>query len=124
MNFEDIVANPNPLYINNNILKLPDFIRLQNCLFVRENLNNSLPDCFDDYYFKLNYLYFNIQTRNSSLGWLFSPSRNTTRYGLNSITQKSINIWNSITKSTKIDLSSISRHKIKSLLTQYFIDQY
>ena len=75
INFEDIRANPNPLYINNNILKLPDIIRLQNCLFVHDYLNNSLPGCFDDYYLKLNYLYFNIQTRNSSLGGLFSPSK-------------------------------------------------
>ena len=124
MNFKDFHANPNPLYTNNTILKLPDFIRLQNCLFVHDYLNNSLPACFEDYYFKLNYLYFNVQTRNSNLVCLFSHSKNTTRYGLNSITQKSINSWNSITKHMKTDLSSISRYKLKNLLTQYFINQY
>ena len=107
INFEDFHVNPNPLYKNNKILKIQDYIRLQNCLFVHDFLNNSLPACFDDHYFKLNHLYFNIQTRNSILGCLFSPSKNTTAYGLNSITQKSINSWNFITNNVKIDLSFI-----------------
>ena len=117
INFEDFHANPNPLYINNKILKLQDFIRLQNCLFIHDYLNNVLPSCFDDYYFKLNYLYFNVQTRNLNLGCLFSPSKNTTKYGLNSINQKSINNWNFITKDIKIDLLSFSHYKLKRLLS-------
>ena len=124
INFEDFNANPNPLYARSNILKLQDFIRLQNCLFVRNYLNNALPACFDDFYFKLNYLYFNVQTRNSNLGCLFSPGKNTTKYGLNSMTQKSINCWNSITKNTKTDLSNISRYKLKTFLSKHFINQY
>ena len=34
INFEDYHANPNPLFINNGILKLQYFIWLENCLFV------------------------------------------------------------------------------------------
>ena len=124
INFKDYRANSNPLYINQGILKLQDFIRLQNCLFVHDYLNNALPSCFDDYYFKLNYLYFNVQTRNSNLGCLFSPSKNTTKYGLHSITQKSINSWNAITKDIKTDLSNMSRYKLKTVLTEYFIRHY
>ena len=62
INFEEFHADPNPLYTANKILKLPDLIRLHNCLFVHDYLNNSLPDCFQGYYFKLNYLYFNVQS--------------------------------------------------------------
>ena len=122
--FEDFHASANPLYVEQGILKLNDFVRLQNCLFVHDYLNDSLPTCFDNYYFKLNYLYFNVQTRNSNLGCLFSPSKNTTKYGLESITQKSISSWNSITKNLKTDMSNIPRHKLKTLLTEYFIKQY
>ena len=124
INFEDWHADSNPLYIDNKILKLQDFVRLQNCLFIHDYLNNSLPKCFDDYYFKLNSIYINLQTRNSNLGCLFSFSKNTTQYGLNSITQKSINTWNSISKDLNTDLSGITRHKLKTILTQRFIDQY
>ena len=127
INFEEWHANSNPLYIDNidsRILKLQDFVRLQNCLFTHDHLNNSLPTCFDDYYFKLNDIYINLQTRNSNLCCLFSLSKNTTKYGLNSITQKSINTCNSITKDLNTDLSDIARHKLKTLLTQHFIGQY
>ena len=124
INFKDFRADPSPLYIQQNVVKLHDYIRLQNCLFVHSYLNDSLPDCFDDYYFKLNSLYFNVQTRNSNLGCLFKPSIRTSRYGLCSLTQKSINCWNSITKSLKKDLSNMSHHTLKKMLTEYFIGNY
>ena len=116
VNFKDFNDNANPLYTKNNILKLQDLIRLQNCLFVHDYLNGSLPACFKDYYFKLDYLYFNVQTRNANLGCLFSPGKNTTKYGLNSITQKSINSWNYITKSTKTKLWS---HETPLITTEH-----
>ena len=87
INFEDFHANPNPLYINNGILKLQGFIRLQNCLFVHDFLHNSQPGCFDDHYFKLNYLHFTTCKPEMQI----------------SITQKSINGWNSITKCLEKD---------------------
>ena len=62
------------------LLSMQDVIRVQNCLFVHDYLNNCLPACFEDYYFKLNYLYVNVQIKNSNLGCLFSPSKNTTKY--------------------------------------------
>ena len=70
INFKNFHADSNPLYIHQKILKFQDFIRLQNCLFVHDFLNNSLPKC---------YIYFNVQTRNSNLGCLVSPSKNTTK---------------------------------------------
>ena len=124
INFEGFRADSNPLYVNNGILKLNDYIKMQNCLFVYDYLNNMLPKIFEDYYFKLNYLYFNIQTRNAKLCCLFSPSKNTTKYGLNSITQQSIYTWNSITKNLGKDLSSFSRYQLKDLLIQHYMSKY
>ena len=124
INFQDFRTNANQSYSSNKILKLQDHIKVQNCLFIYDYLNNLLPECFEDYYFKLNYLYFNVQTRNSNLGCLFSPSKNTTRYGLNSITQKSIYSWNYLTKQLKTDLSSLSRYKLKLMLIQHFLNLY
>ena len=124
INFTDFHSNVNPLYFKDNIIKLRDFIKLQNCLFVHDYLNDSLPQCFKDYYFKLNYIYFNVQTRSSNLGCLFATCKNTTTYGLNSITHKSIRTWNAISNEMKTDLSVLPRYKVKSLLTKYFIDKY
>ena len=124
INFKDFRAHTNPLFKDNEILKLQDFIKLQNCLFVYDYLNTALPECFEDYFFRLNSMYFNVQTRNSNLGCLFSPSKKTTKYGLQSITQKSIYSWNYLTKHLKTDLTNMSRYKLKSILTKHFLNQY
>ena len=112
-----------PLYVSNYVLKLTDFIKLQNCLLTHQFLNNQLPDCFNDYYFKLHTLY-QTETRNSKLGCLFQPSRRTTNYGLNSISHKSIISWNEITKQMKTDLSSLSFHELKNIITISLISKY
>ena len=124
INFREFNANPNPLYKNDNILKIQDFVKLQNCLLIHDYLTNSLPNCFDNYFHKLDYMYLDVQTRNSNLGCIFSPIRNTIRYGINSITQKSISVWNSVTKTIKTDLSTTSRNKLKKIVTKYFLNQY
>ena len=124
INFANFDADANPLYKRDKILKLRDLIKIQNTLHVHDYLNNSLPDCFQDYYFKMNYLYFNIQTRNSKLGCIFTPSKKTTRYGLKSISQQCIYNWNNITKELKTDLLDFSHNKLKTILKQHFIQHY
>ena len=115
INFEDSDANANYLHKNNEIHKLDDFIKLQNILPVHDYLNEALPNCFNGYYLKLNFLYFNAEARNSTLGCLFTPSRKTTKYGLNSITQQCIFNRNYITKTIQTDLLSLSRNKLRSV---------
>ena len=124
INFENHNANMNPLYINHGIIKLCDVIKIQNYLFIHDYLTNSLPSCFEDHYFKLNHMYFNVTTRSANLGCLFVPSKNTTRYGLNSISHKSITCWNTIANNIKTDISNVSHHKLKHILTNLFIEQY
>ena len=122
INFETHDAKPDPLYKRNNILKLDHFIKLQNCLLIHDYMNRTLPSCFQDYYFKQNYMNYNVQTRNSSLGCLFIPSKNTTTYGLNSISQQAIYNWNKATKTYQNDLTSYSRLQLKGKLTEHFIE--
>ena len=121
--FKNKLTNPDPIYKANHILKIHDLIKLQNCTLTHEFLNDQLPDCFNNYYFKLHSLYY-TQTRNSNLGCLFQSSKRTTRYGLNSLSHKSIISWNSITKNLKIDLSSLSYYELKRKLTNMFINNY
>ena len=123
IDFKSKYTNPDPIYTANHILKFRDFIKMQNCVLTHEFLNNNLPECFNNHYFKLHSLYF-TQTRNSSLGCLFQSSKRTTRYGLNSLSHKSISTWNTITKNLKIDLSSLSLYKLKNKLTEIFLNNY
>ena len=122
INFKPYRSTRNPLYKESAILKLEDFIKVQNCLLIHDYLHDTLPACFQDYYFKKNTR--QIQTRNSNIGCLFVPSQNTTSYGLNSISHQAILTWNSSTKTHKMDLGGISRYKLKSLLINSMIDNY
>ena len=83
------LADVNPIFRYNKILRLEDLITLKNILFVYDFLKGSLPACFDNYFAKVSDIH-NINTRHSELGCLFTPHRSTTRYGLQSITRKCV----------------------------------
>ena len=123
INFKGPREEAQPLYADNKILQLKDLIKLNNCLFIHDYLHNLLPDCFQNFYLPLNSLYF-VGTKNAKLGCLFVPFKNTTKYGINSITHHSILTWNSLCKLLNTNLAQKSRYDLKSLLTGYFLDQY
>ena len=64
--FSNFRAHTNPLFKENNILKLIDGITLQNCLFVYDFLKGKLPICFDNYFLTLPEAYrSNVRTREA-----------------------------------------------------------
>ena len=79
LSFADFYSNSNPLYKNMNIIKIKDFVSMQNCLFVHDFLNKKLPECFDNY-FKTTHDIHSQGTRASSLGQIFQTNSNTTTY--------------------------------------------
>ena len=87
ISFSDFHASSSPIYKELKILRLKDFITLQNCLFVHDFFNNNLPLCFNDYYQSVKRAH-SIGTKSSKLGCIFIPHVSTTRYGLNSITKE------------------------------------
>ena len=93
-------AHTNPLFRELKILKLVDQITLLNCLFVHDYLNKRLPKSFDNTFVKLDEMN-SINTRNSTLGCIYIPRVNSTRYGLNSIIRKSTVSWNYYTQKFK-----------------------
>ena len=123
ISFSDFHANPQQIYKNYKIFQLKDFISLQNCMFIHNYLNNNLPTCFDTY-FQLIKQVHSIDTRLSQLGCLFVPHYSTTKYGLNSITKKSIDSWNLLTKTFNCNLKTYSQADLKKKITSYFLDSY
>ena len=85
INFVDMNADPNPLYMNNNILKISDQVKVKNVLFIYDFLHNYLTLCFHNEFLKLENIYTSVRTRNSSLGSLLVPRKRSTKYGLFSI---------------------------------------
>ena len=79
INFKDFRDDATPLYKETGILKLQSLISMNKCPVVHDYLTNSLHDCFEDYFFTLNSLYSNIQSRNARLGCLFKSNEGTTK---------------------------------------------
>ena len=123
ISFSDFYSNPHPIYKQYKIIKLNDFISLQNCMFVYDFLNNNLPTCFAQY-FKLVKVIHSIGTKSSEMGCLYVPHFATKTYGLNSITKKSIDSWNYFTKTFKCNLKNYSRTALKNKITCHFLNTY
>ena len=70
-----------------------------------------------DYFEKLEFKYIDFKTKNSELGNLFVPSVNKTGTGIHSITFRSIQCWNKISKKYNVDFSKVSRDELKKLIT-------
>ena len=125
IDFADFRADVDPIYAKNLILKLEDQIKFQNCLFVFDFLHKKLPECFDNYFTKLDEIYSEeVTTINSELGCLFTPFMSTLKYGLQSITRQCITSWNFFTREFNTDLSKLSRPMLKNKISSYFFDKY
>ena len=121
--FADFGAHSDPLFKELKVLKIEDTIKLQNCLFVHDYLNNKLPDCFDNYFEIISDIHTQC-TINSILGCLFVPHFNTTKHGIKSFTRKCINNWNFFSTLFKMKLKDISRFELKKKISDYFINCY
>ena len=117
INFEDFRASADPLFFQCELLKLSDMVRLANCLLVHDFLQNTLPDCFVDFFEKLKLKYVDFITRHSEIGNLFVPSVNKTSTGIQSITFRSIECWNKVSVTYMVDLSKLSRIELKRIIT-------
>ena len=123
ISFSDFHANSLPIFKAMRILRLEDLITLQNCIFVHDYLKNKLPVCFNDYFQIVNEVH-SIGTKSNQLGCLFIPHVSTKKYGLNSITRKSISSWNYFSKLFNCNLSQLSRPVLKNKITSHFFDLY
>ena len=131
INFKNYNDDPSPLYKSNRILKIKDYITLQNTLLVYDHLKDYLPDSFRNFFFKLDQIHPDSNTKMAKSGCLFVPRCNSTTYGLNSITHHCIDDWNDMTlllqdKTQKLykNLYDYSRFALKLKATEHFINQY
>ena len=123
LSFADFRCNADPLFKFHKVLKLDDFIALQNCLFVHDSINNKLPSCFNSYFQSIKEIH-PINTKSSVLGCIHVPYFSTTKYGLNSISRKCIDSWNFFTKKFNCNLIELTRSVLKRRLSSFFIDSY
>ena len=90
-------AHTFPLFRDLNILKLPDKIAVENCLFINKYFKKCLPTIFKNW-FILSSDFQTYSTRWSNLGCIVVPPHNTKLYGRNLVNISAIYSWNYLQK--------------------------
>ena len=106
-----------------NILKLKDFIMLQNILFVKDYQSKNAPRSFNNK-FHPSKLPLNHSTRSSSTYQIKVNNFKTERYGRKPIVKKCTLDWNNLQKILKQNFQMMKRSDLKSNIKNYFVKQY
>ena len=124
LNFANFRESVTPLYKKSKILKLTDNIKLNNFLFVFDDVNDKLPPALENT-FQLTANSHGYSTRSTVLHKVNIPSVRTTVYGLKSITFQSCHEWNFFINHFRDEsLPTKSKKVCKKMLTDYFLDSY
>jgi len=106
------------------IIKFHDHIKIENCLFINNCINEKVPAIFKDW-FTLVFETHNHATRHSNAGTIVIKRYQTKRFGRLSFINSAINHWNYLQKQFKEKIFyNLKTHQLKSLLKKYFIDSY
>ena len=124
INFANFWNSRNPLYFKSNILKLNDYIKLQNFLYVYDSLKGNLPSVLNDKYRYIHNIH-DYNTRISLLKNVSLPKARTQIYGIMSVTYQSGSYWNEILKLySNIDFINKSRSYCKKIITNHLLQNY
>ena len=80
MSFECRSAHSNPLHFRYEIIKIPDKIIMENCLFISKSINFNLSSIFN-HWFILSSEWHNYETSSASKGLLKVNTVKTKKYG-------------------------------------------
>ena len=111
------------LYQSNKILKLRDYIRLINSIYVKSVLEDSHLRIFTDLFKKPNEIH-NYATRLSLRNSVKITQPKTETYGRYSIKHQCATSWNNLLTHINIDMVTESDTKVKNALINYFLLTY
>ena len=123
INFKDKNHPANELYHDNKILKIFDYIKLSNCLFVRKILSDDHLSIFKNTFKKSNETHSH-STRHATRNSVTVPHPQTDHYGKFSITYQAATQWNELQNRLEIDMLEQSNEKLKTILITLFLDNY
>ena len=105
------------------ILKLKDFITLQNILFVKDSLTNEGMTSFNKIFQQSTTTRYQ-NTRSASSFQLRKHDFKTEKYGQFSIINKCLSDWNQLKKHLKTNFNDIKRFELKTIVPNHFLKQY
>ena len=112
MTFNDIMSPSSPLCHELEFLKLNDINNLQIVSFIYECINGLASQYSENFFTGLSSKY-SIGTRQSKKGNLFPERQNTVQYGIRSIQNAGVKLWNSIPYEIRL-ASSIKKIQIRT----------
>ena len=113
-----------PHFKDSNILKFPEKIALENCIFIKKYFNQTLPTPFKNR-FTLSTDSHTCNARWSNLGCLKIPPHKTKIYGRQSVNISAIYIWNYLQRIHKnVMFYQLSLTKLRKLIKQYYFSNY
>ena len=126
--FAPFRSSTDSLFPRLNILKFPDLITINNCIFVFDYINNNLPISLSGFFTKTKDIHHQ-NTRNVDNAKLYVPLFRTFKYGKFSIKHQCILAWNASLVSLKFSLEErsifdLSRMQYKNFLYSSFFNNY
>ena len=124
IHFKGKFDHTSSLFSESNIIKLPDKISIENCLFVSKSLNNQLPEIFNNW-FVFSSDTHRYETSCSEKGMLKVKSFNTKSHGKQAVIYSAINTWNSLQKQLKhFLLHNLFTFQLKNFLKLHYLKTY
>ena len=123
ISFKDKNYPTNELYYNNKILKITDYIKLLNCLFVKSILSNNHLPIFENLFKKASEAH-SYSTRHATKNSVFLPQPQADHYGKFSITYQGASTLNNLQNKLDIDMLEESNSKVKTALVQLYFNNY
>ena len=107
-------------FFRHEIIKLPDKIIMENCLFISKSIKFNLSPIFN-HWFTFSSDSHNYETSSSSKGLLKVKTVNTKKYGREAMTNNAISCNNIQTIISSHVLRDLSCSKFNSLLVKHFL---
>ena len=123
INFKNNEYNVNELYKTNEILIIADYIKLLNCLFVRDVIAQSTIPPLQETFIQMRDTHQH-NTRHATQNTVTLNQYKTAFYSTHSIKHQSALIWNQVNNEAPSDPLQKSRSEIREYITDKLINSY
>ena len=120
INFQSSDSQTGPLYQENKVLKIADFINYKNALFVRNTLKRENPQVFHEMFIMLNQN-SSYNTRGATYHFFDIPQVKTTHFGQYSVKFQASQTWNKPQRIQNFNLLNYAPSEFKKTLFQAYL---
>ena len=117
INFQSSDSPTDPLYQEDKVLKIADFINYKNALFVRNTLKRENPQVFHEMFIMLNQNH-SCNTKAATYHFLDIPQVKTTHFGQYSVKFQASEKWNKLQRTQTFAPSELKTNTVSGISYQ------